>query len=114
MLQAVLQGSQTPSFDAPLGAAPTLRHGATFGEALGEGLGEAFAIPFGEPFRNPLMTERYHADITAMTERPPMTDGEYLDLLDSALDALADMERQIDVCCAAMRRRPCNGAVTLR
>jgi hypothetical protein len=34
-----------------------------------------------------------------------MTDGEYLDLLDPALDALADMERQIDVCCAAMRRR---------
>jgi hypothetical protein len=38
-------------------------------------------------------------------DRRPMSDSEYLSLLDYALDVLAEMEQQIDACCESMRER---------
>jgi hypothetical protein len=49
---------------------------------------------------------RYQADIR------PMTDAEYSALLDYALGELGGLERQIDKCCAAMRKRAKNASVT--
>jgi hypothetical protein len=41
----------------------------------------------------------------AAPERRPMSDDEYLSLLDYALDMLAEMEQQIGACCESMRER---------
>jgi hypothetical protein len=38
-------------------------------------------------------------------ERRAMSDREYLDLLDYALDVLEEFETQVDVCSEALRRR---------
>jgi hypothetical protein len=38
-------------------------------------------------------------------ERRPMSDREYLDLLDYALDVLEEFETQVDACCHGLRRR---------